>query len=328
MTSIPRHRRLVRGLQLAVAATAFAYVLSQLDAAAIRDALTKARWPLLIPAAVVALAGLCLASLRWVILLRSLGIRYSPRQAFRCYLAGSFYGLAMPGAVGGDLARMLLCQRQTGGHVGLIGATVLLERMLGVTVLFCVLATGLALASASPFPDSMGALVTAAGAGLLAAILLTPRLCRYLYARALPSEQVYRFWILQKVWEMLPIAGRLKAPTLIKAVLLSAGFQFADLCSTWVAAAALGITLDLPALFVALPIAYLVTALPVSPAGLGLREAAFTFSLSQFGTSTAEAALLALGAFSIRVAIGLLGGVMQVAEGAWKLDTLRTRRPE
>lgn len=316
-------RRAVRYLQLAVAIAAFAYVISLIDPGDARQILAAANLYLAPVAVAVSLTGLLFAGLRWLTLLRPLGINYGPAAALRCYLAGTFYGLAMPGVVGGDVARVLICQRDTGGSIGLITASVFLERCLGVAVLLCILSIGLnATALQLVSPQIKFGIVALATATLIVAFS-TPWICRRA-SRGLDIDVPGTGRTLQgRLRRLLPVAGKFHAGNVLLALGLSALFQLADLLCTFVVAIALGIELGISALLVALPLAYLVTALPISPAGLGVREAAFAFTLSHFGVSASDAALLALGAFSVRLAVGMLGGAQQLARGA-----LRVTRPE
>lgn len=320
--------RSTRYLQLLVAAAAFIYVLYMIDAREARALLLAANLYLLPVAAVISLAGLALAGLRWRVLLRPLGVCLSSTAAFRCYLAGSFYGLAMPGVIGGDVARVLICRRETGKDVGLVTTTVLLERGLGVVVLLCVLAAGLSISTPLSFflPDSAAGLATGLAAAALIISLSTPRL--FGLVRLIDRDGKRRTHpAIAALVRPLRTASTLSSKSVLLALLLSLGFQLADLLATFVIAAALGVELSVSALLVALPLAYLVTALPISPAGLGLREITFAVSLAQFGVPSSDAALVALGVFLMRVVLGLLGGVDQTIRGAYKFGSARNWRP-
>lgn len=315
--------RAVRYLQLAIAVAAFAYVISLVDIQDARQVLAKANLNLLPVSMALSLAGLFFAGMRWLALLDPLDIPFGRMAAFRAYLAGAFYGLAMPGVIGGDLARMLICQRETGRGVGLIAASVFLERCLGISVLLCILAIGLSATAAPVVPNHVQIAIVGIAAIALTATFVAPWLSSRLEGWLTPPSPQGDESKRGKLERLLRTAARFRGKDLARALVFGTAFQLADLLCTYVIAVALGIELGISGLLIALPLAYLVTALPISPAGLGVREAAFAFTLSHFGVSSSDAAFLALGAFSVRLAVGLLGGAQQLMQGAYKLNKHR-----
>lgn len=318
--SPPLRSRVVRYLQLAVAVAAFAYVISLVDIQDARQVLANANLSLLPVSVALSLAGLFFAGMRWLALLGPLDIPFARTSAFQAYLAGSFYGLAMPGVIGGDLARVLICQRETGRGVGLIAASVFLERCLGISVLLCILAIGLSATAAPVVPNHVQTTIIGIATIALVTTFAAPWLSSCLEGWLTPSSSQDSESERGKLARLLQTAARFRGKDLARALVFGAAFQFADLLCTYVIAVALGIELGISGLFIALPLAYLATALPISPAGLGVREAAFAFTLSHFGVSSSDAAFLALGAFSVRLAVGLLGGAQQLMQGAYKLN--------
>ncbi|NZA25316.1 flippase-like domain-containing protein [Luteimonas sp. SJ-92] len=310
-THSTRKRRSFRALQLAVAVAAFFYVFSLVDLQEARRALSGIDLRFFAAAFFLALLGLFSASLRWVILLRSAGIGYRILDAFRCYLAGAFYGLAMPGVIGGDVSRVVICRHQTGAPLGKLTGSVLLERYLGVVTLLCLLVIGLSSSSAEFLPPQAATVAPLLAAAGLAAILAVPALVRR------NTLGVALHPRLARLGGLLDAVGGLRPAGLAKALGLSGGFQLSDILGTYLVGQALGTALHGPELLVALPLAYLATALPISPSGLGIREATLVLVLAQAGVSTSEAALLALVIFFIRVLVGILGGLDQM------LGTLR-----
>lgn len=324
-------RRLLVALQIIVALAASVYVVWLIDwseAVAVMAA-ADPRWFLL--AFMLSLIAFIPAALRWVGLLRGMGVGYRLVSGYLAYLTGTFYSLAMPGVIGGDAARIWLCRRETGARLWLIAASVLTERALGVAALLVVLSIGLGL-----FPAASRVWVTEAAPFLAVSVLLGvagfPWLLRRLETAALPSGYggagaVIRragTWLLQR---LAPVKDLGIGPIAI-ALSLSLGFQLLDIAVTFAIGQALGLDLNMMVLFVAMPIVYLATVLPVSPGGLGVREAALVVVLSQFGIAAADAALLALAVFLNRVAVGCVGAVQHMAGGVRLSREMRTMRRE
>jgi hypothetical protein len=55
--------------------------------------------------------------------------------------------------------------------------------------------------------------------------------------------------------------------------------------------------------------------LPVSMSGLGVREGAYVYLFAQAGVSTAQALAMSLLIYALRVAAGLVGGVLYALQG-------------
>lgn len=251
------------------------------------------------------------AAIRWVILLRAAKKQYSVYSAYRSYLTGTFFGLVMPGVVGGDATRIWLCRRSTDASITLISATVLLERVLGVVALLIFLSIGV-----NFFPHAKREL----GAGIvpiltligLCSIFALPYLLNK-YINNHSSEPHYtnnRFSnFASKISKELEHLKGISISHLFFALLFSGIFQLFDIAATYSIAQALEIDLSASMLLVAMPIVYLATVLPISPGGLGVREGTLVLVLALFGVSSSNAAILALAVFANRAAVGFLGGL-------------------
>jgi uncharacterized membrane protein YbhN (UPF0104 family) len=86
--------------------------------------------------------------------------------------------------------------------------------------------------------------------------------------------------------------------------------QAIEIWSVLLMARALGIQSESVYFFVFIPLIWLVTMLPISLNGLGLREGAFAFFFGQVGMISTEAVALSLLVYSCRLLAGLLGGVV------------------
>lgn len=306
-------RKILVLLQWLVALAAFAFIAYRIQWAEAWQVLRQAdlRWAG--AALALALAAPLPAAGRWSLLLRAVGVAYPPGWAYRLYLIGTFFGLAMPGAVGGDGARIWLGARDTRAGAALLSATVLAERALGVVALLLILCLGIFF-----FPLAAGQGVTRyalalAAAGLLG-VLLIPSIIRLLSRRSLPLPRGGRAAqiISAALRKLAPLKG-ITAGRLLAALAFSLLFQFTDIAVTFLIARTLGIALSVEMLLFAMPLVYLATVLPISPGGLGLRESTLVIVLGQFGIAPAAAALLAVAVFLNRVLVGLVGGLLYLA---------------
>ncbi|MBK8011008.1 MAG: flippase-like domain-containing protein [Deltaproteobacteria bacterium] len=309
MTPKKRWLAFARGL---VAALAVGWVATLVDWPRALSAVKSANSYLLVGAVFISLAGLFVSAVRWKLLLRAVGVSFRLVEAYRAYLSAVFIGLAMPGIIGGDVARVWICTRRTKASLGLVTSTVFFERWLGLVALAGLLSVGLWTTHAEDF-GALGAWACIIMAlGLLAAFLLPT-----LFVRFLAVSQ--RAKLLRALWRRigterlnrLSALGAIRIFQVIPAFSLSFLLQFLDIVMTYVLVKALGQTITLGMLLVAVPITYLATILPLSPSGLGVREGTLVFVLSRYGIVASDAALLAFGVFLVRVLVGFVGFAVQ-----------------
>jgi len=90
-------------------------------------------------------------------------------------------------------------------------------------------------------------------------------------------------------------------------------FQGIGVICTYLVGLSLGLEVSLEYYFLSVPIIWLVTMLPISINGIGVREGGFVLFFTAVGVSTADALLLSLLTFAQLLLIGLLGGVLFVS---------------
>jgi glycosyltransferase 2 family protein len=133
------------GLSLAI--VAYLIVKAKNDRAFAELAEQPKNWGLLGLACAAFLAALLVTHVRWCYLVRGLDLPFRMRDAFRLGFLGYLFNLAPAGIVGGDLLKGVMLVRQLNGHRAKATASVLVDRVIGLYVLFLVasvaiLATG------------------------------------------------------------------------------------------------------------------------------------------------------------------------------------------
>jgi hypothetical protein len=81
---------------------------------------------------------------------------------------------------------------------------------------------------------------------------------------------------------------------------------------------AMGLAVGFWQLASVLPMVAMITVLPITWNGLGLREAAFVTFLGTFGIATAQSVAISLAGFAVILAWNLLGGVVYLVAGVGK----------
>jgi hypothetical protein len=102
-------------------------------------------WELLASAAAVCFAAVMITFVRWYYLVRALDIPFTLREAIRLGFLGFLFNLAPMGIVGGDLLKAVVLARKQTGHRAEAVATVLVDRIIGLYVLFLVASAAIGL---------------------------------------------------------------------------------------------------------------------------------------------------------------------------------------
>ncbi len=97
-------------------------------------------WSLLLAAWGVCLLGVVLTQVRWWFLVLALELPLTLRNAFRISFLGYMFNLAPMGIVGGDLIKAVLLAREHSNYRTRAVASVVVDRVIGLYVLFVVLA--------------------------------------------------------------------------------------------------------------------------------------------------------------------------------------------
>lgn len=258
---------------------------------------------------------------RWQILGRMLRLSGYWRDYLTHYFVGMFFNLVLPTSVGGDVVRAWYLGRhqQTGSGSyrveGVVHSTanatgspltaaflsVLADRVNGLAVLIAVACVA-TLCCPTPLPGWIIAFVAAMGAGCLLGLALLP-LLPWL-RRRLPLPQR-----LTPLLDGAALCLRDRR-ALMGVTLLSLIVQLANVVLAWLVGAGLG--LQVPPLYygVLIPLVSILTLLPISLNGMGLREAGTVLLLAPLDISSASAVTLSLLLFAVYAAASLLGGVV------------------
>ena len=265
-------------------------------------------------AVLIHLAGLVIRTWRWSMLIAALGTPIAFGRLLYLYLAGTFFNTFLPTGIGGDVVKIIELSPQRGGAQAF--STVLADRLTGILG-SSLIALIVAIVDPADVPPDVRAIVIAVSAAvLLASLLLTQRrlldrvLTRLPFWSKLPKK-------LLKIYEALTSysLGAIARSTLISLpfTLTLIGTQYA---------LALGLGVDAPVRYFALfiPMVALIQLLPISFNGLGVREGAFQVLFGTVGVAEAQAVAMSLMYYIVRVATGLLGGLVYLIGNLKKTD--------
>ncbi|MNL57018.1 hypothetical protein D3C87_1805510 [compost metagenome] len=91
---------------------------------------------------------------------------------------------------------------------------------------------------------------------------------------------------------------------------------------------AVGKSVPLPYVLAFVPVMVLLTGLPLSVNGVGIREGSMVFFLSKVGLGSADALAVGMLSFAMLLLVGAVGGVIHLLEGLGVRAPLATREQQ
>lgn len=280
------------GLKLLVSATLLYIFLSRVDINAVTKTLKQTEIPLFIAGFFIYISTIFISTKRWSLFLPQ-GLKYL--KLVSLYFVGSFFNTFLPGLVGGDAVKAFYLYRHI-GKGGLSLASVFMDRYMGLS--------------------AMGGIALIAFIGGYSYIrqtdivwFITIFLCAFLVAS----------FILWKVnWGKIKFLSSFYAPLMdyktkkeiiFKGLLLGFVVQCIAIITVYVLSLSIGLKVPIIYFFMFLPVISVASAIPISVAGLGIREAGFVLLFSKVGLTSAEALSLSLLVFTAMCGVNLIGGV-------------------
>jgi hypothetical protein len=307
----PAPRRYWFALKLLVSAGLLGYLLTRTDLHAITTLLGSLHLPILFAGFLLYILCQILSTLRWRSLLRAERIELSLWRLVLLYFEGSFFNLMLPTLIGGDIVRGYQIFRFTQRHEASL-ASILVERLSGYAAMNLI--APLALVFAYPYlRDRALVWLTAASIAGLAAIiagLLNARLQSLLYT-ALHALGLGRFQdILRRLYQAIRRYWERHRQALLIAVGLSLIIQCLIVFIFYLISRSLNLSVPLGYFFLFVPLMNLISMLPVSIAGLGVREGSAVYLFAMVGLGSAAALSLSLLWFTVTTLSHGLGGIV------------------
>lgn len=310
-------------LKATISISLLALVCAKIDFSVFNRHLSGAQAASLLLAMLLLLTNILLVAARWWLLLRRLGFTAMPfGSAMLCNYASVVVGQVTPGTVGSDAVRGWLAYRR-GAPVGTVVASLIADRLLAVLGIGIVVAIvwlwrlqapahvlGLQTAALAAVVLLLGAMV------LWLAPDLVERIAKR-WPRLRPLHEVYAAFR-AAAWSGAGAAGLALSCAIIvltvNAVILFAG--------------GLGVSVPPSVLYLVVPVVILASAVPISIAGWGLREASIAYGLIMLGAvSQQDAALLGLMLGIGLLLVSLPGGVAMLLLGKEARTAVRQPMP-
>jgi glycosyltransferase 2 family protein len=256
---------------------------------------------------------LLVGSIRWNLLMRVQGITLGKFRVWQLAMIGMFFNLCLPGGVGGDLIKVFFAMREAPKSKSGVLLSIVVDRATGMFALILV-SIGvfgyfhnelMALPIIRPFLLTVGIIFGA----FISLIILGLIIDRYHLANRLPEKMpghaaiidiARAFSVYARSWQA--VVGATALSLLLNLFIFGAAI-FAAFAFVGNPGAA--------AMTSVIPIVNTISSLPISLAGIGVREGLFALMLnSMYGTPKELATLISLTGFSLAVVWGLIGGII------------------
>ncbi len=266
------------------------------DVHGVISTLKQTKLPVLVLAFFVYLSIIFISTKRWSLFLPS-HMKYS--RLLSLHFIGSFFNTFLPGLVGGDVVKAFYLYRDIGkGSASLV--SVFLDRYTGFSAM-----VGIGLVA------FMGGFVYIKGTAIVWVIPVL--IAGFLLANLILWKINWgRIKVLNSFY--IPLMGyKSKKRIIYKGLLYGVAVQVCNITSVYIISRAIGLEVPVIYFFIFVPIVSTVSTIPVSIAGLGLRETSFAalFNLvfAKVGVTPDQAVGLSLLVFTNTSLVNLIGGV-------------------
>jgi glycosyltransferase 2 family protein len=309
---------LVTAAKLAIASVILWLLLRELDLAALGARLAGASGALLAIGFLLNVGTVLIAGLRWKRLVQAAGLPLRWRDLTCIAFIGQFFATFLPGPLGDDITRMVYVGRATGIRAPLALSSVVVDRVIGLSVILLlalfVTPPHLSILQRNPQTALLGWGIVIGGALVLAVwalFFLLPKSILHQVGRGLVSLAPSGPWRQQSARFA---AAYLDHRSSLAVVMVFALTTQLLLCLMFmVAGLAVGIHLPTEVWLGFVPVVLAANALPVTIAGLGVREYLMALFLSVFGAVPAEQAIAcSFAALAMMLCTNLAGGLVYI----------------
>jgi uncharacterized protein (TIRG00374 family) len=307
-------KRLFDLLKIVVSLVLIVVILRSVDVNKLWEVVSKANPWYLLAVLVVVMAGVALRAYRWQILVHDQGVNASLGELTSLWFVSFLFTNLLPSGIGGDAIKMYELSRSSERGAEAV-SSVLVDRFMGLFALQAIGLTALAF-SWRLVPSEIVILTVAVfGASLLAAWVVSYRPLWNTLARWVPLFD--RLLSIKAVSSLVTSLQSYSGPALLRSFGVGVAFNVLLIAMNVLIGTALGADLRLPYYLIFVPITSLVLILPISFAGLGVREGTYVFLFSQVGMAQEVALSLSLLVYVLgTVSPGLVGGVIYLLRGA------------
>jgi len=296
-------------LKLAGSLALLSFLLARTDLHAIGTLFRSLRFSIFFASIFLYFLAQMLSVVRWRCLLLAEKINLPFWRLVLLYFEGMFFNLMLPTSIGGDVIRGYRVFQMTQRDEASL-ASILVERLSGFVALAIIACLAMIPAYTYLNDPIVVWLVVMAATGVIGIVagLLSVRL-QTLFFRVLNGVGLGRFHEgLERLHESIRRYWTHRQ-ALLQAVGLSLILQSLVIMIFYLTSRALNLSVDVRYFFLFVPLINVISMLPVSIAGLGLREGSSVYFFSKVGLDSAGAISLSLLFFAVTALCSGLGGI-------------------
>lgn len=246
--------------------------------------------------------------------------------SWRYYLISMFYGLVLPGVVGGDVVRLGLGIKQHGmSKKAVLTLSIVFERTCGFVAILMIFT--FMLFTVPPVFTQEKILVKSLY--VLPVLIISLFITFFAILKVVPEKwfdnEALKNSLNRRFRQVFGMFRKIPSTTLSMLITLSILANFLDIVASYFLGVALSLNISLYLLLFIIPVTYIVTALPISLGGLGVREGVLTFFLVKVGVVASDAVIFAFLIYLNRTAVALIGGGLQLKDLQTRIFNFRQR---
>ncbi len=267
-------------------------------------------WWWLVVAVLALAASNLLGAAQWRLLLVRQGVSMTYMKVLRIYFMGLFFNNFLPGNVGGDVKRIADIRMESGQKLGAGFSATIFDRLFGLFFLNA-LALGVGflffIRDPSKSPYLLPSLAVFLGFCVVFSAMFSRRFGRFIEALFRPWAPQ---WMLDRFVSLRDRFHLFRSVDLwLQVFILSAVTQVLRVSVHWLCGLAIGVNISVSWYFYFIPIVAVITALPISIGGFGVREASAAYLFKQVGVATMDSVVIQLFAFFVSLVVSLIGGL-------------------
>jgi hypothetical protein len=267
--------------------------------------------PLILLSAATHLYGIWITAFRWQTLLKTQGVRLSVLSLSSSTLVGQFFNNFLPTSVGGDVYRAYDVTKKSDFPMSSSISVLVVERLSGIiaSAVFAAAALFLGFTAIGGKSIVIPIIIFLAVSIFIFFLILNPNILglhrlakkvRFLQKILDKLSNVYNTFLSFKNYKW----------ALVKVLFFSLTLQFAVIINYWLASRSLGIPLNLEVFIFIVPVVSIISMLPISLGGIGVREGSLVFLMVSLGAQNAKAAMCSLLLFAMLLVVGIIGGLI------------------
>src|SRR5689334_16666807 len=294
-------------LRIAVSLALLYLALRGINFAAIQVRLAQISIGWILVAIAITIFQVFLGALRWREISALCDAPLTDLQAFRYNMIGSFFNQTLPSSIGGDAVRLWLIGR-TGAGWRAASYSILTDRAVGFIALALIIVASLPW-SYGMIADEKGrfALVLVDVAALAAGV-------GFLVFGYLPARWMKALWPTRHIHACSVITNKVifGRTTAAKIAVLSLSIHVLAVVIAWCAVRSIDAPANFEQLFMLTPPIMLITMLPISIAGWGVREATMMVAFGYAGLVPTDGTVVSILFGAVFFIVGAMGGLVWI----------------